>query len=155
MSVIAPASSATARGTERGGLKTRDAATASPASASIATTIVWPAPGQVDAMRYPGSGLRASDLTLARPSGNRIVFTTMALGWPMMNGPRHTAITPSAASADPEQRDGHQQRRPRGRLHRGADAEREAGQPGLADPQVGEPEAEERDHRHVGAADGE
>ena len=38
-------------------------------------------------MRCPGSGLDASDLTLASPSGNMIVFSTRAFGWPTTNGP--------------------------------------------------------------------
>jgi len=68
--VIAPASRMTARGTDRGGLKTREPATARPARASNATMIVCPVCGQVDAMMCPGSGLDAADRTLARPSGN-------------------------------------------------------------------------------------
>src|SRR5215475_2127494 len=98
MSVIAPASSITARGTDCGGLKTRDAATATPASASSATTTVCPVCGQVDAMMCPGSGLDAADRTWASPSGNSIVFTSRDLGWSMMNGPTHAATTASAVS---------------------------------------------------------
>src|SRR5579862_5930466 len=85
MSVIAPASRTTARGTDCGGLKTRDAATARPASASSTTTTACPVVGQMDAMMCPGSGLAAADWTLASPSGNLIVFTKRDLGWLITN----------------------------------------------------------------------
>ena len=62
-----------AAGTVRGGRNTSEASTASPASASSATAARCPA-GPVSASSRPGSGLTASDLMLARPSGNSIVF---------------------------------------------------------------------------------
>src|ERR1700691_6070141 len=97
ISVIAPASSTTARETVRGGRNTSDSATAAPARTSSTTTIVCPAECQVDAITCPSSGLEAADRTLASPSGNRIVLSTRDLGW-TANGPTQTATTPSAAS---------------------------------------------------------
>ena len=120
-------------------------------------------------MTCPSSGLEAADRTLASPSGNWIVLSTRDFGW-TKNGPTQTATTPSAVSderpgrlpavADRDQHDGHHQGRPRGRLHRRGDAERQARQDrevdrGRTAVEQGEPEAEEPDHRHVGAADGE
>src|ERR1700722_6927964 len=95
ISVIAPASSTTARETVCGGRNASDSATATPARTSSATTIEWPAECQVDAMTCPSSGLEAADRTLASPSGNLIVLSTRDLGW-TANGPTQTATTPRA-----------------------------------------------------------
>src|SRR5260221_10157868 len=99
ISVIAPASKATARGTVRGGRTTNDTATARPASASSATTIGCPVCGQACAITYPGSGLRAADVMPSSPSRNLIVFTTSARGRWKTNGPTQTTSTPTAATA--------------------------------------------------------
>ncbi len=87
-----------AAGTVRGGRITNDARAASPASASSATAIRCPV-GPVSASSRPGSGLTASDLMLARPSGKAIVFCSSDLGPSAATGPTTAATTASAVTA--------------------------------------------------------
>ena len=145
MSVIAPASSATARGHRPRWPDDQRYRDGHPGEREQHHDDRVPGvrPGGGDDVTQ-AAGSMPADLTLARPSGNMIVFTTRAFGWPATNGPTHAATTPTAASgeaadrplaiADREQRDGDEQGGPRGRLHRRADAEREAGQHRLALP---------------------
>ncbi|HEX2820210.1 MAG TPA: hypothetical protein VHO07_08610 [Streptosporangiaceae bacterium] len=86
-----------AAGTSRGGRMTRDTATARPEPISRMTTAVCPA-APVWASTWPSSGLAACDLTLARPSGNKIVFFASAPGRRIANGPTMTATTLSATA---------------------------------------------------------
>ena len=72
-------------------------ATADPMSRM--TTIVWPSL-PVWASTWPSSGLAACDLTLARPSGNKMVFLTSAPKRRMANGPTITATTASAQAVN-------------------------------------------------------
>src|SRR5271170_7749264 len=83
-----------AAGTSRGGRTNRETKMASPEPMSRATTIVWPR-GPVAASAWPSSGLAACDLTLARPSGNKMVFLTSAENRSIANGPTITATTAS------------------------------------------------------------
>ena len=63
------------------------------------TTIVWPMT-PVCASTWPSSGLAACDLTLARPSGNKIVFFTSEPGLSTANGPTMTMTTLSATAVN-------------------------------------------------------
>src|ERR1700760_821859 len=95
MTVRATTSRVTAAGTVFGGRKISDAAMARATRTRAAITQrrpMWP----VSAIRWPGSGLTAWEATLARPSGNEIVFLTIDSGWRTANGPTRTRKTPSA-----------------------------------------------------------
>src|ERR1700760_1089145 len=82
-----------AAGAGPGGGENRDPPRASAVATRAAITHrrpTWP----VSAIRWPGSGLTAAEVTLARPSGNEIVFLTSDSGWMAANGPTRTANTP-------------------------------------------------------------
>ena len=80
-------------------IRAREIAMASPEPMSRTTTIVWPS-GPVWASTWPSSGLAACDLTLARPSGNKMVFLTSAPKRSTANGPTITATTASATAVN-------------------------------------------------------
>src|SRR6266702_8377053 len=86
-------------GTSTGGRTTRDTAMASPEPMRRTTTAVWPTT-PVWASTWPSSGLSAWDLTLASPSGNKMVFFTRAPGLSTANGPTITATTLSATTVN-------------------------------------------------------
>src|ERR1700761_4613027 len=95
MTVRATTSRVTAAGTVFGGRKISDAAMAR-ATRTRAAITPRRRMGPVSAIRWPGSGLTAWEATLARPSGNEIVFLNSDSGWRAANGPTSTAKTPSA-----------------------------------------------------------
>jgi hypothetical protein len=88
-----------AAGTSRGGRITSDTPMATQEPMSMITTAVWPMT-PVWASTCPSSGLSACDLTLARPSGNKMVFLTRAPGLRIANGPTMTATTLSATAVN-------------------------------------------------------
>ncbi len=61
--------------------------------------MVWPST-PVCARTWPSSGLSAWDLTLARPSGNKMVFFTSEPGLSTANGPTMTTTTLTATAAN-------------------------------------------------------
>src|SRR6266480_4304836 len=88
-----------AAGTSRGGRTTRDTAMARPEPTSKITTMVWPSTPAC-ARTWPSRGLSAWDLTLARPSGNKMVFFTSEPGLSTANGPTMTTTTLTATAAN-------------------------------------------------------
>ena len=88
-----------AAGTSRGGRTTRETKMARPEPTSRMTTMVWPIT-PVCASTWPSSGLSAWDLTLARPSGNKMVFFTSEPGLSTANGPTMTRTTLTATAAN-------------------------------------------------------
>src|ERR1700749_4664007 len=84
-----------AAGTSRGGRTTRDTAMARPEPTSRMITMVWPST-PVWARTWPSSGLSAWGLTVARPSGNEMVFFTSEPGLSTANGPTMTTTTATA-----------------------------------------------------------
>ncbi len=84
-----------AAGTVRGGLTTSDTMMPRQASASSATAMTCPV-CPVSTSSWPGSGLTAADLMLARPRGNEMVFCTRAFGPRMATGPTIAANTARA-----------------------------------------------------------
>ena len=127
--------------------------------------MVWPST-PVCARTWPSSGLSAWDLTLARPSGNKMVFFTSEPGLSTANGPTMTTTTLTATAANR-----HAMRLP-SRTKTSANAITRAGQAvafieqatpkaeagrdrvgQLVPPEQREAEAHERHHGHVGTAD--